>query len=161
MAWHGSDAEQFRGGRPLGGDNHVRSLMSGAVVGCRTVVVHSHNPLSEQHRFNRETIGELLGDGSHSFRGECRVTCSEAAVDDVEHATRRGERRIELDAAEQWPEQAIDGDVTEPFDAQMLLGGHVRRPKEFHRWALGDAPAQFGHAQFVANSEDRGECRGK
>jgi hypothetical protein len=161
MAWHRGDAEQCRSGRALGGDNHVRSLMPGAVVGGRTVLVDCHDSLSEQHRSNRETIGELLGDGSHSFGRECRVTCSEAAVDDVEHATRRGERRIELDAAEQWPEQAIDGDVTEPFDAQMFLGGHVRRPKEFHRWAMGDAPAQSGHAQFVANSDDRGECRGK
>ena len=56
----------------------------------------------------RQAVSHLARQCAHAQAGHSCVTGTEAAKDDVEHASRCGERRIELNATEQRAEKLVD-----------------------------------------------------
>ena len=115
-------------------------------------------------RTGGESVGELLGDRLHSGGGDGRVAVGEHAEDDVEHATAVGEFGVELDAADEGSEEALDDRVGESGVGQRSARRGVVALEEPDRVNAAQAMAQPGNAGLVEQRTDRsghGRQRGR
>ena len=76
-------------------------------------------------RTDRQSVGELLGDRLHASGGHGRVAVGEHPEDDVEHPAAVGEIGIELDAADERPEEPLDDRVGEAGIGERCSGRGV------------------------------------
>ena len=146
------------GGRRAVGGHHDRSGGDGPMAGRHDRPVFgaadTRHPRTEAHRSHRQPAGQLVGNGLHADRRDGRVAARQAAEDGVEHPGRRRELVVELDAAEQRAEEALDDLGGEAGRVERLPGAAIGASEQLRAGATADPLAQPGDPQLVGRRAD-------
>ena len=106
-------------------------------------------------RAHRQPGGELVGDRLHAGGGHRGVAVGEHPEDDVEHPTAVHEFGIELDAADEWPEEPLDDRVGEPGLGERVTGGAVGALQQPDRMDAAQSVPEQPDPGLVEHRSDR------
>ena len=160
LRFHRRETEQVGGDRSLGRHDHRGGSDCRAIDRDRGRRGRRHGG-ADVDRPGRQPVGELLRDGLHARCGHGRVAVGEHPEDHVEHAPAVAQVGIELDAADQRPEEPLDDRFGEPGIGERSAGRSRRRPgggEPGARCAAGGATRRCGPCR-AANRSGRSSSK--